>query len=98
MNLSQIAQLLRLLASVATLPALGGDKGEKLALVLNSAASLAELPAELEPQRKALVAMVQLWVDENRAPTDAELDQLKATRDELDAQLRQLQAELDRGA
>lgn len=65
--------------------------------VLNTVASLLKVPEATNPQQTALLAQVRTWVAENRGPTDAELDAFKATRDDLDAQLRAGVAAIETG-
>lgn len=91
-----IGLILRSLAGAVVMPELFGEKAARLQPVLDTLASLAELPAKLEPERQALLAKVQSWVDEKRPPTDAELDEFKAQRDALDRRAREARAALDR--
>lgn len=89
-----VSMILRSLAGAVTMPELFGEKAAKLGPILNTLGSLAEVPAALEPERQALLKQVQSWVDENRGPTDAELDAFKADRDDLDQRARQALASL----
>ncbi len=88
MEASLIAMILRALGVVSTLDSVFGKDAAKLAPVLNTVASFAELPAETRPAQQALLDQVNTWVAEGRGPTDEELDAFKAKREELDAQLR----------
>lgn len=85
-SIATIGALLRALAGAARMPEVfgGSDGPAKIAPILDTLASVAEVPAELEPERVALLEQVQRWVDENRGPTMEELNAFKATRDELD--------------
>lgn len=94
-NVASISMILRSLAGAVTMPGIFGEGAAKLSPVLNTLGALAEVPAELEPVRQQLLDQVQTWVNENRGPTDAELDQFKATRDELDERARKDLAALD---
>ncbi len=91
-----IAMILRSIAAATSLD-LFGEKASRLVPVLNTIAALAELPESLRPQAEALKAQVEAWVAEKRGPTDAELDAFKTQRDDLDAQLRALRADLGGG-
>lgn len=82
--------ILRSLAVAVAMPDLFGAKASKLAPVLDTLAALAELPAALEPERKALLDMVDGWVRDGREPSDAELDVLRSQRNELDQRARDL--------
>ncbi len=94
MDAQLIAMILRALSIAATIPGVFGKNGEKLAPVLNTVASLAELPAETRASQQALLTQVNTWVAEGRGPTDEELETFKSTRDALDAQLREARAKL----
>lgn len=94
MNVSLIALILRALAGAASLPDVFGRNGERVAPILDTVARFAELPAATLAEQKALLEQVQGWVRENRGPTDAELDALKARRDQLDEALRAVAASL----
>lgn len=89
-----VALILRSLAGAVVMPELFGAKASKLQPVLDTLASLAELPAELEADRQELLSLVQRWVNEKRPPTDEELDTLKVRRDELDQRAREARARL----
>lgn len=78
-----IALLLRSVGTALSYSGIFGDKAEKLTPILSTIAALAEVPEALEPERQALLAMVDTWVKENRPPSDEELEKLKATRDSL---------------
>lgn len=91
---ASISMILRSLAGAVVMPELFGDKAAKLAPVLNTLGSLAEVPAALEPERQALLSQVQGWVDRKEPPSDAELDAFKAARDDLDARARAALASL----
>lgn len=90
-----IAAILRALAGAVAMPELAGLKAAKLAPIINTAAAFAELPVALEPERQALLEVVQRWIDEKREPTDEELDAWKNQRDELDAKLRELRTKTE---
>lgn len=83
-----VGLLLRAVAGAVQVPEVFGPKAGKLAPVLTTLASFADLPEKLEPERAALLEQVQRWVDEKREPTDEELDAFRARRDELDALIR----------
>lgn len=86
MKADTIGALLRALATAARMPdVFGGHDGPaKIAPILDTLASISEVPAGLEKERAALIATVDSWVKENRGPTLEELEAFKATRDELD--------------
>lgn len=88
MEASLIAIILRALGIASTVSSAFGKDAARLAPVLNTLASFAELPAETRGAQQALLDQVNTWVAESRGPTDAELDAFKATRETLDAQLR----------
>jgi hypothetical protein len=92
-----IAMILRALGVAASMPELFGGKGEKLAPILATLASLAELPGETKPQQEALLELVNAWVSQKRAPTTEELDQFKTVRESNHARLLELQASLKGG-
>jgi len=85
-RVSTIGLLLRSLAGAARMPDVfgGHDGAAKIAPILDTLASVAELPEELQAERQALLEQVDRWVQENRGPTMEELDTFKRTRDELD--------------
>ncbi len=94
MNSPIIALILRALASAAQLTDVFGRGGQRAAPILDTIASFVELPLETRAEQEALLAQVKGWVEANRGPTDAELDALRARRDELDAQLRAVRDQL----
>lgn len=94
MNLTIISAILRSLAAAAGMSDVFGKNAARLSPILDTLAAFTALPDVTRPAQEALRAMVDTWVAENRGPTDAELDSLKADRDSLDAQLRQIQADL----
>lgn len=94
MNSTLIAMILRALGMASSISSVFGKDAARLAPVLNTLASFAELPAETLPAQQALLDQVNTWVAENRGPTDEELEAFKATRDSLDAQLREAREKL----
>ena len=97
MKTPTIALILRSLATAVSMPDLFGGKAARVAPVLDTLAALAEVPEALEPQRQALLDMVQSWVDQTREPTDEELAQFRTVRDDLHAQIQQARANLEGG-
>ena len=90
-----IAMILRALGVTASMPELFGGKGEKLAPILATLASLAELPGETKGEQDALLALVNSWVREKRGPTTEELDTFRATRETNHLRLLELQGKLN---
>lgn len=91
-----IAMILRALGVAASMPEVFGSKAEKLAPILATLASLAELPGETKREQDALLALVNSWVSEKRAPSTEELDNFKAVRESNHARLLELQSQLNR--
>lgn len=89
-----IGLILRSLASAASLELFGG-KTAALAPILNTIASLSELPEATRPAAEALLAQVRGWVEEKRAPTLEELEEFEVRRNALDDELRALRAGLE---
>lgn len=88
MDSSLIAMILRALGLASGMTGVFGKDAARLAPVLNTLASFAELPAETHAAQVTLLEQVNTWVAEKRGPTDGELDAFKTARDALDAQLR----------
>jgi len=94
---STIALILRALGTAVQMPGVFGNAAARLAPLLNTLASFAELPEKTRPHQEALLEQVRTWVRENRPPSDAELAEFQATIADLDAQLRALQESLKSG-
>lgn len=88
-----IALILRALSTLLSMGVLGKSPSA-FAPVISTLASLAEVPDFTKVQQAQLLQMVETWVNEKRAPTDAELDSLKSSRDTMDAALRNALAKL----
>lgn len=86
--LASIALILRALAGATAVREVFGDHPERIRVVLDTLASIAELPTDTQLAREALLAQVHRWVAERRGPTDAELNALTEMRLDLDAQIR----------
>lgn len=83
-----------ILEALGTVSSLGllGSKATQLSPIFDTLSAVAKLPDQFATERQALLDQVNLWLSENREPTDAELDAFKDVRDSIDAQVRALRA------
>jgi hypothetical protein len=87
-QLAAVALILRALSGATAVGEVFGGHPERLRVVLDTLASIAELPGDTAPAREALLAMVHRWVAERRPPSDAELNTLTEMRLDLDARIK----------